>query len=81
MAVCVPRTRTGVIRVALSRSQPRFHAISELCHGVTLTVRGHKYVLGPTPTHFGPSPYINCITIVITLEGIEEIKTEKKKKK
>ena len=38
-------------------------------------VRGHKYVLGPTQTHFSPSRW--AITINITLEGIEEIKTAK----
>ena len=50
-------------------------------------VRGHKYVLGPTQTHFKMSlrraknifmpKNINSITINITLEGIEKIKTEK----
>ena len=58
-------------------------------------VRGHKYVLGPSQTHFSPRlaarakmslsraqnifmpANINSITINITLEGIEEIKTEK----
>ena len=56
-------------------------------------VRGHKYVLGPTQTRpsrwarakmslrraqniFMPKN-INSITINITLEGIEKIKTEK----
>ena len=37
-------------------------------------VCGHKYVLGPTQTHFSPS---RQATINITLEGIEKIKTEK----
>ena len=51
-------------------------------------VRGHKYVLGPTLTHFKMSlrraqnifmpKNINSITIIITSEGIEKIKTEKK---
>ena len=51
-------------------------------------VRGHKYVLDPTQTHlkkmslrrpqniFMPKN-INSITINITLEGIEKIKTDK----
>ena len=59
-------------------------------------VLGHKYVLGPSQTHFSPRlaardkmslsraqnifmpANINSITIIITLEGIEKIKTEKK---
>ena len=53
-------------------------------------VRGHKYVLGPTQTHFNSKmslrraqnifmpKNINSITINITLEGTEKIKTEKK---
>ena len=50
-------------------------------------VRGHKYVLGPTQTHFSPSlrraqnifmpKNINSITINITLKGIEKTKTGK----
>ena len=58
-------------------------------------VRGHKYVLGPSQTHFSPRlaarakmslsraqnifmpKDINSITIIIPLEGIEKIKTEK----
>ena len=50
-------------------------------------VRGHKYVLGPTQTYFKMSlrraqnifmpKNINSITLNITLEGIEKIKTEK----
>ena len=53
----------------------------------TVYVRGHKYVLGPTQTHFKKSlrraqnifmlKNINSITINITLEGIEKIRTEK----
>jgi len=60
-------------------------------------VRGHKYVLSPTQTHFSPRCWakmrlrrtqnilmpkkINSITIITNLEGIEKKKTEKKKKK
>ena len=54
-------------------------------------VRGHKYVLGPTQAHFKMifkmslrraqnifmPKNINSITINITLEGTERIKTEK----
>ena len=50
-------------------------------------VRGHKYVLALTQTHFKMSlrraqnifmpKNINSITINITLEGTEKIKTEK----
>ena len=65
------------------------------CYNNRVCVRGHKYVLGPTQTHFSPRlvarakmslrraqnifmpKNINSITINITLEGIEEIKTEK----
>ena len=59
-------------------------------------MRGQKYVLDPTQTHFSPSRQarvkvsseraqnifmptnINYISIIITLEGIEKIRTEKK---
>ena len=77
---------TGASLLALAKS---------IYYNNKVYVRGHKYVLGPTRTHFSPSlaarakmslrraqnifipKNINSITINITLEGIEKIKTEK----
>ena len=44
------------------------HRLSNVNYNNRVNVLGHKYVLGPTQTHFSPSR---------TLEGIEKIKTEK----
>ena len=70
--------------------------LEEFYYNNRVYVRGHKYVLGPSQTHFSPRlaarakmsvsqaqnifmpKNINSITIIITLEGIEKIKTEKK---
>ena len=65
--------------------------ITEVEYNNRVYVLGHKYVLGPTQTHFKMSlrraqnifmpKNINSITINITLEGIEKIKTEKNNNK
>ena len=91
------RASTGFIKQASSFQLPKLEIYCDDHSSLSSTtavqynnrvyVRGHKYVLGPSQTHFKMSlsraqnifmpKNINSITINITLEGTERIKTEK----